>query len=120
MLSSIPALSNNLKQFLLSNCKIILASPISRNYYQSKNVNKKDDDKKNEIDENEFNKEKSFGTKNLEQLGMIKSSMSWPQYNRIIYPPMPDGKPMRNPCVHHMRNFIRYPMEKLWYPAFLV
>jgi hypothetical protein len=122
MLSSI---TSSLNKFLINNTKTVLASPLSRSYYESKKVNvneNKKDDKKNKdkIDEKEFTTEKSFGTKNLEELGMIRKNMVWPQFNRIIYPPMPDGKLIKNPFVNHMRNFIRYPAEKLWYPAFLV
>jgi hypothetical protein len=47
--------------------------------------------------EDEFQEDKSFGVKNLEQVGIINKHMSWPQYNRIIYPPTEDGTPMKNP-----------------------
>jgi hypothetical protein len=51
--------------------------------------------------EDEFQEDKSFGVKNLEQVGIINKHMSWPQYNRIIYPPTEDGTPMKNPVSIH-------------------
>ena len=71
-------------------------------------------------DEHEFQRDISSGIKNLEKLGIAKGYWSWPQYNRIIYPPAEDGKLLKNPFVHHMRTFIKYDQQKLWYPAFMV
>ncbi len=51
----------------------------------------------NKTDEMEFQKDVSSGIRNLEKLGIIKPYMSWPQYNRIVYPPSNDGIPMKNP-----------------------
>ncbi|CAF0823141.1 unnamed protein product [Brachionus calyciflorus] len=81
-------------------------------------VNKKEQ----EGEEDEFDKQRLASAKirNLERLGTIKSHYSWPQYNRIIYPPAQNGQPIRNPFVHHMRHFIKYPAKKMWYPAFLI
>jgi len=53
---------------------------------------------KNEADaEFEYQSDKSSGIRNLEKIGLAKQSWSWPQYNRVIYPPTEDGKPMINP-----------------------
>jgi hypothetical protein len=49
------------------------------------------------IDKPEFHRDVSSGLRNLEKLGVIKPYMSWPQYNRIIYPPTEDGKSLKNP-----------------------
>ena len=56
---------------------------------------------KNDIEE-EFQEDKSFGVKNLEGIDAISKHLSWPQYNRIIYPPTEDGKPMKNPVRRHI------------------
>ena len=48
-------------------------------------------------DEFKYQNDESSGIRNLEKLGMAKSYWSWPQYNRVIYPPNEDGKPMINP-----------------------
>lgn len=58
-------------------------------------VNKQD--KSLEEDDFDVQRRESAKIKNLERLGSIKSHISWPQYNRIIYPPTEDGKPIRNP-----------------------
>jgi len=52
--------------------------------------------KKTNVEE-EFQEDKSFGVKNLERVDLINKHMSWPQYNRIIYPPNENGTPMKNP-----------------------
>lgn len=55
---------------------------------------------KNQEEQDEFDmqlRSQDAKLRNLERLGMIKSSISWPQYNRIIYPPTEDGKPIKNP-----------------------
>ncbi len=101
-------LSNNAPQMLLKNNFITL----SQTYSQAKNESKED--------ELEFQQDVSSGIKNLEKMGMAKAYWSWPQYNRIIYPPAEDGVPLKNPFVHHMRTFIKYDQQKLWYPAFMV
>ncbi len=49
------------------------------------------------IDDSEYQQDLSSGIKNLENLGLAKPYWSWPQYNRIIYPPTEDGKPLKNP-----------------------
>ena len=67
-----------------------------------------------------FEKEYKSKVKYLEQFGLVKSHISWPQYNRIIYPPSENGQDEVKPFVHHMRSFIKYPAKKLWYPAHLI
>ena len=55
--------------------------------------------KEEKTDDDEFDiaqKEKSK-IRNLERLGVINNNISWPKYNRIIYPPTEDGKLIRNP-----------------------
>ena len=84
----------------------------SRTFNQAKNEPQED--------ELEFQRDVSSGIKNMEKMGLAKGHWSWPQYNRIIYPPTEDGKPLKNPFVHHMRTFIKYDQQKLWYPAFMV
>jgi hypothetical protein len=48
-------------------------------------------------DEFKYQNDESTGIRNLEKLGIAKPYWSWPQYNRVIYPPTEDGKPMINP-----------------------
>ena len=48
-------------------------------------------------DEIKYQNDESTGIRNLEKLGIAKPYWSWPQYNRVIYPPTEDGKPMINP-----------------------
>ena len=45
----------------------------------------------------EFQEDLSSGLKNLERVGLAKQKWSWPQYNRIVYPPTENGQPIRNP-----------------------
>lgn len=54
-------------------------------------------EKTSEEDDFDIQRKQSTVLKNLERLGSIKSHISWPQYNRIIYPPNEDGKTIRNP-----------------------
>ena len=54
----------------------------------------------------EYQNDKSSGIKNLERLGLAKKNWSWPQYNRVIYPPTEDGKPMINPVCNIFLIFI--------------
>lgn len=58
------------------------------------------------LDEDDFDlqRKESAKIKNLERLGSIKSHISWPQYNRIIYPPTEDGKPIRNPVIKFLKT----------------
>lgn len=58
-------------------------------------VNKQE--KTPEEDDFDIQRKQSAMLKNLERLGTIKNHISWPQYNRIIYPPNEDGKTIRNP-----------------------
>lgn len=53
--------------------------------------------KEEEKDEFDYQRQESAKVKNLERMGMIKSHISWPQYNRVIYPPSEDGVPLKNP-----------------------
>lgn len=107
----------------------------------NKGNNKKKDDVDDE-DEFNFMKTSAGRARLLERFGVIKPDAKWPQYNRVIYPPTEDGKPTKNPVskshninkishinnfysefikyIHHMRNMIKYPAEKLWFPAFMV
>lgn len=122
------AASLNAAQFSTNASRVLMAK-----------VNKQE----TELDD-DFNLQKTSAGKVrfLEKLGIVKPHISWPQYNRIIYPPSEDGKPVKNPVsepkfvilvafsyfifmfhlqfVHHMRPMIKYPAKKLWYPAFLV
>jgi hypothetical protein len=51
------------------------------------------------LDEDQFQyqQDASSGIRNLENLNLAKAHWSWPQYNRVIYPPSQDGKPLKNP-----------------------
>ncbi len=56
--------------------------------------------KANEADEEDtslYQKEYSNKARFLEQVGMVKPHISWPRYNRIIYPPSDTGEPIKNP-----------------------
>lgn len=113
-----------LKSLAQSLTKLQLSNSLSNNsnkllFHTGARLNQQKQEK-DDIDKNEFQRELSSGIKNLERLGVIKNHWSWPKYNRIIYPPQPDGEPMKNPFFHHQRLFIKYPAKKLWYPAFMV
>ena len=64
--------------------------------FQNKSSAKKDKEK--EADENlAYHQDLNTGIESLERLGVAKSYWSWPQYNRVIYPPTEDGKPSKTP-----------------------
>lgn len=63
---------------------------------------------------------KYLNLKQLDKLGLLKDKWIWPKYNRIIYPPQAPDEPKRNAFVHHMKNYIKYPAKKLWFPAVMV
>jgi hypothetical protein len=50
-----------------------------------------------EEDDSLYQKEYSNKVKFLERFGMVKPHISWPQYNRIIYPPNETGEPVKRP-----------------------
>ena len=82
-------------------------------------------DKKNAATEDkgfeEFEQPKNHvEIKQLKQLGLVKENWNWPKYNRTIYPPQEKDEPRRNAYVHHMRSYIKYPPEKMWYSAAMV
>jgi hypothetical protein len=91
---------NNFFKFNCINSNPKIISSTNLNLFNSIHTNNKilnasrNDDK---IEQHEFQKDVSSGLRNLEKLGVIKPYMSWPQYNRIIYPPSEDGKPLKNP-----------------------
>ena len=94
MLKSFSSLLKNSNLSLITkyqNCQItqlnLSSSRIFNRFFSSKNSKF----------EEEFQEDKSFGVKNLERVDIINKHMSWPQYNRIIYPPSEDGIPMKNP-----------------------
>lgn len=94
MLKSFSSLLKNSNLSLITkyqNCQItqlnLSSSRIFNRFFSSKNAKF----------EEEFQEDKSFGVKNLERVDIINKHMSWPQYNRIIYPPSEDGTPMKNP-----------------------
>jgi hypothetical protein len=98
-------LTNKLILFnnVLNNSIFKIISINNKNVYKSFHSTPQifDSSKKiNDKNENlEFQKDVSSGIRNLEKLGLLKPHMSWPQYNRIIYPPTEDGKPMKNPVI---------------------
>lgn len=61
----------------------------------SKNKNESNNDEDGDL--NGYLKSNLAKAKNLERMGLIKPHASWPQYNRIIYPPSEDGKPTKTP-----------------------
>lgn len=112
-------------------------SLLSRN--SSNESGKKEEDEFEDVFD--YQKSNAQKVKFLEHFGIIKDYAKWPKYNRIIYPPSEDGKLIKNPVIsicfylpkersyswianfkfiHHMRCMIKYPAEKLWFPAFLV
>ncbi len=101
MLKSFCSLLKNTNLSLINkyqNCQITplnLSSSKFNRFFSSKNANF----------EEEFQEDKSFGVKNLERVDIINKHMSWPQYNRIIYPPTEDGTPMKNPVSNKNFNF---------------
>ena len=74
---------------------------------------------KNDADaEFEYQNDKSSGIKNLERIGLAKKAWSWPQYNRVIYPPTEDGKPMINPVRILFSHLIAF--EKFFFLFYLI
>lgn len=60
-----------------------------------------------ENENSEFAKDYKNKVKFLERFGLIKPNISWPQYNRIIYPPSENGELMRNPVRSSLKDNIR-------------
>ena len=87
-----------LGSMLRSSAKMMLVSP--DNYHTSSIMRQgQGKNEKSAADEDvpEFQTDLSSGLKNLERVGLAKYSWSWPQYNRIVYPPTEDGKPIKTP-----------------------
>ena len=80
------------KQFLLNNFKLGVPGVTTSLGIHATACRQAD-----KIDDSEYQQDLSSGIKNLESLGLAKPYWSWPQYNRIIYPPTEDGKPLKNP-----------------------
>jgi hypothetical protein len=91
-------ISKNIKIISSSNFNILNSIHTSNKIF---NASRNDEN----VNDTEFQKDVSSGLRNLEKLGIIKPYMSWPQYNRIIYPPTEDGKLLKNPVC--LLNFTR-------------
>ena len=48
-------------------------------------------------DDSEFETDYRNKVRYMEKLGVLKPHISWPQYNRIIYPPNESGQVAKNP-----------------------
>ena len=66
-------------------------------YVTKSNESASDGDNSDQQTPLEFQKDASTGIRNLERIGKAKPTWSWPQYNRIVYPPSEDGEPIKNP-----------------------
>jgi hypothetical protein len=98
-----------LKKVLSSNLKSINECPKQIFYFNKNDFILKDSrlfqssnstsKKENSDESNEFQKETKSKVQYLEQFGIIKKHASWPQYNRIIYPPCDEnnGTLVKNP-----------------------
>jgi hypothetical protein len=81
---------------LFKNINETLSVALNSKCNLSKKVNKNDDDDK---DDHLYQRDETTGIKNLMEIDKVKPYMSWPQYNRIIYPPPSAENPdiIRNP-----------------------
>lgn len=85
---------------IINNFKLVNSISIVSTRNLASNTSSKTDGKKTskEVDDEfKYQNDDSSGIKNLEKLGLAKPSWSWPQYNRVIYPPTEDGKPSVTP-----------------------
>lgn len=74
----------------------------------SSNENRNKNKKKNVDDDDDgfgYLKSNAAKARLLERFGMVKPYAKWPQYNRVVYPPSSDGKPVKNP-VNNLLNEI--------------